>query len=335
MKKLLLGSALVGAVFFAGSSFAETKVSGYLETTIGFTSKKTSGTSDNSFPTGIGHETSIDLSTSKQLSNGLTMSAGFGVESGNQTDQYLKLASGGTYFAVGNDVTGVADNVSQEDFTPHIAQAWHDAGIGAGAITGTKTVHGGNGFYLVHSNDMLKIESVYSPDTSATDQTAASANGTGSGVSGTVTSGYDIAVSGGFGVPGLKVGYGISRAKASDDAVAANTEQEGDNYGIQYSNGPITVGYGNTENKPAASTTKTKITSYGIAYKVNDALSVGYYDGNVEVTGVATDESYKSLQVGYDLGGMGITVGYYTVSDIGGTAGSDREKLEIRTVTNF
>ena len=335
MKKLLLGSALASAVLFAGSSFAETKISGYLETTVGFTSTTTSGTPDNSLPTGIGHEVSIDLSTSKELSNGLKMEAGFGVENGDQTDQYLKLSSGGTYFAIGNDVTGVADNVSQEDFTPHIAQAWHDAGIGGGNIAGTKTTHGGNGFYLVHKNDNFTIESVYSPDLSASNTTAASANGVGQSSGAAASSGYDLAISGSFGVPGLKVGYGISRAKAGDDSVAANTEQEGDNYGIQYSTNGFTVGYGRTENKPVASTTKTEIKTYGVAYKVSDALSVGVYKGDVSVTGVAKDEEYQSAQVGYDFGGMGITLGYYTAETIGGTSGTDRDKLELRTVTKF
>jgi hypothetical protein len=337
MKKLLLGSALASAVLFSGSSFAETNISGYLETTVGFTSSTTTGTPDNSLPTGIGHEVSIDLSTSKELSNGLKMEAGFGIE--NQatggTDQYLKLSQGGTYFAIGNDVTGVADNVSQEDFTPHIAQAWHDAGIGAGAITGTNTTHGGNGFYLVHKNDNFTIESVYSPDLSATNTTAASANGAGQSSGAAASSGYDLAISGSFGVPGLKVGYGISRAKAGDDSVAANTEQEGDTYGVQYSMSGFTVGYGKTENKAVASTTKTEITTYGVAYKVSDALSVGVYKGDVSVTGTALDEEYKSAQIGYDFGGMGITVGYYTADTIGGTSGTDREKLELRTVTKF
>jgi hypothetical protein len=337
MKKLLLGSALASAVLFSGSSFAETKISGYLETTVGFTSTTTSGTPDNSLPTGIGHEVSIDLTTSKELSNGLKMEAGFGIENqaAGGTDQFIRLSSGGTSFAIGNDVDGVADNVSQEDFTPHIAQPWHDAGIGAGAITGTKTVHGYNGLYLVHKNDNFTIASVYTPDVSNTEATAASANGTGVSDGTAVKSGYDLAISGSFGVPGLKVGYGISRAKAGDDSVAANNEQEGDNYGIQYSMNGFTVGYGRTENKPATSSTKTEIKTYGVAYKVSDALSVGVYKGDVSVTGVAKDEEYQSAQIGYDFGGMGITVGYYTADTIGGTSGTDREKLELRTVTKF
>jgi hypothetical protein len=299
-------------------------------------SNKTSALADNSDPMSITNETTLDISTSSKLANGLTFSAGFGIENGTSapsgTDAYLKLSSGGTTFAVGNDVDGVADNVSQEDFTPHIAQALHDAGIGGGAITGVKTTHGSNGLYLIHEGAGFKVASVYSPNLTNDDTTGASANASRAAAD-KATSGYDIAISGDFGVPGLKLGYGISRAKAASDS--ANSEQEGTTYGAQYTMANVTVGYGNTKNKPAASTVETQITSYGIAYKVSDALSVGLYQADVDVDGVATDEGYKSAQIGYDLGGMGITVGYYQVDDIEGVAGTDREKIEIRTVSKF
>ena len=139
MKKLLLGSALAASVLLAGSSYAETKVSGYLETTINTKETKSAGVAGNSTPSTIGHEASIDLKTSKELDNGLTMSAGFGIENGTQADQYLKLTSGGTTFAVGNDVTGVIDNVGYEDFTGSIAQDTHTNGGAKGSLAGPNT----------------------------------------------------------------------------------------------------------------------------------------------------------------------------------------------------
>ena len=54
------------------------------------------------------------MASSKALTNGLSMSAGFAIEQDTTTvvtDQFLKLSSGGTSFAIGNDVSGVADNV--------------------------------------------------------------------------------------------------------------------------------------------------------------------------------------------------------------------------------
>ena len=327
MKKLLLGTAIASLV--TSAAFAETKVKGYLETTVGFSSSTTSSTADNANPTDIGHEVSIDLSTSKELDNGMSMSAGFGVENGTQTDQFLKLSSGGTTFAIGNDVTGVADNVSQEDFTPHIAQSFHDAAIGTGNIQGIETAHGGNGFYLIQDLGMAKVEYVYNPNTAAGNTTGASAN-TGRGT--TTGSGYDLAIKGNFGIEGLTAGYGISKVTA---ATSSQNDQEGKGYGIKYAYNNFTVGYGVTENQDVNTTTSDDVTSYGIAYSVNDQLSVGIYEAELEVEGVATNEEYQSVQVGYDLGGMGITLGYYQVENAGGTSGTDGDKLELRTVTKF
>jgi hypothetical protein len=328
MKKLLLGTAL--ATLVAGVASAETKISGYLETTIGFDSTKTTGVTEDSNPMGIGHEVSIDMSTSKELDNGMTMSAGFGTEDGTATDQYLKLSSGALTFAVGNDVMGVTDNVSQEDFTPHVAQDFHSVLHTGDKIDGVKTVHGGNGLYVSYKTDLAEISSVYSPDmqTAGTD----SINGTRAATSDSLASGYDIAIKGNFGVEGLTAGYGISKATAT---LASNADQEGKAYGAKYSAGAFTVGYGRVEGNDAGSTVDTTVSTYGVSYNVNDQISVSAAVGTVDKDGSATDEEHKTFQVGYDLGGMGITLGYYEAENVNYVAGTDVEKFEIRTVTKF
>jgi len=324
MKKLLLGSALAASVLLAGSSFAETKVSGYLETTINTKETSSTGVAGNSTPSTIGHETSIDLKTSKELDNGLTMSAGFGIENGNQADQYLKLSSGGTTFAIGNDVTGVADNVSYEDFTGSIAQDTHTNGGAKGNLSGVNTIHGKNALYLIQKTDLATIEAAFAPSVAAASTGASS-------VAGTAGSGYDLAVHGGFGIEGLKVGYGLSN-KQSDSSTAGDTE--GKTFGIKYSMSGITAGVGRTTNTTAAGV-DTQITEYGISYQISDQLSVGITDTSVEVDAVALDEELNSIQVGYDFGGMGVTLGYYQAENVGGVAGTDQESFEIRTVTKF
>ena len=324
MKKLLLGSALAASVLLAGSSFAETKVSGYLETTINTKESSTASVTGDSTPATIGHETSIDLKTSKELDNGFTMSAGFGIEKGDMADQYLKLTSGGTTFAIGNDVTGVADNVSYEDFTGSIAQDTHTNGGATGSLSGVKTNHGGNGLYLIQKMDLATIEAVYSPSTTS--------NTTGgSSVGGTSGSGYDLAVHGGFGVEGLKVGYGVSE-KTSD--TSSTGDIEGKTFGAKYSMSGLTVGAGRTTNTTAADV-DTEITEYGISYQINDQLSIGFTDTTLEKDAVALDEEFNSFQVGYDFGGMGITLALYQAENVGGVAGTDQESFEIRTVTKF
>jgi hypothetical protein len=328
MRKLLLGTSLASAMLVAGSAYAETKVSGYLETTINTRETVTSGNPADSSPATIGHETSIDLKTSKELDNGMTMSAGFGVEDGTSTDQYVTLTTGSTSISVGNDVSGVADNVSQEDFTPHVAQDFHSAGTG-GAIQGVNTAHGNNGIFLKHKADMATVEAVYSPTAQANNGTGASAiasNSTGVG------SGYDVAIHGSFGIEGLKAGYGMSKAQS---VTATENDQEGKAYGAKYTTGALSIGAGKNISQDVNTSVEETVTTYGVAYNVNDQLSVSASIGTYEKDGQANDEEYQSVQVGYDLGGMGITLGYYQVENVGGTSGSDNENLEIRTVTKF
>jgi len=322
MKKLLLGSALAASVLLAGSSYAETKVSGYLETTVTSKETKTAGVSGNSTPQNIGHEASIDLKTSKELDNGFTMSAGFGMQDGTQVDQFLKLSTGNTTFAVGSDVTGVADNVSQEDFTPHIAQSFHD--VGNGGLSGVKSVHGGNAFYLIQKMDILTFEGAYAP-------TQAGGTAAGSSTNGVTGSGYDLAVHGNLGVEGLKVGYGVS-----EESPVGDSSRQQDSYamGIKYAISGFTVGYGTSTNTNV-SNVSTQNQTAGISYKISDALSLGVYAGTVEKDGTSNDEENYSTQLGYDFGGLGLTVGYYTAEDIGGVRGTDAETFEVRTVTKF
>ena len=328
MKKLLLGTSLASAMLVAASAYAEVKVGGSLETTINTRETQTSSTVGNSSPATIGHETDLKLSTSKDLDNGMSLKAGFDIEDGTSTDQYVTLSAGATSFSVGNDVSGVADNVSQEDFTPYVAQDFHSAGTG-GNIQGIETSHGGNGFYVKHKGDMATVEAVYSPTAGASNGTAASGIVDHSSTKG---SGYDIAVHGNFGVEGLKVGYGMSKTQSD---VATENDQEGKGYGIKYAMGDITVGAGRTVNQDVNTSTEDKVTTMGITYNVNDQISIGVAQGTLEVEGQATDEEYQTIQVGYDLGGMVITAGLYQVENVGGTSGSDNENLEIRTVTKF
>jgi len=330
----LLSSALAASVLFTGASFAETKISGSLETTINTKSVKSAGVADNSGATNIGHEAVIKISTSKDLSNGLKMSAGFALDSSDSfaSDQFVTLTAGKTSFSIGSDVSGVTDNVSQEDFTPHVAQDFHSVSIGN--IDGVSTSHGNNGLYVKHTTDLLTFEGVYVPTVNANNDTGASTNSEASG------SGFDVAVKGSLGVEGLTVGYGISEQNADSVSAANAIKLKGTAYGVKYANGAITVGYGYTKNEDESYKTETRGVdtehqTYGVAYQINDQLSVSVAMGTADVSNIALDEEYRTVQVGYDFGGMGITAGYYEVENVAGASGTDQSVFEVRTVTKF
>jgi hypothetical protein len=97
----------------------------------------------------------------------------------------------------------------------------------------------------------------------------------------------------------------------------------------------ITIGGGINEN--TSGTTISNNYAYGISYAVNDALSLGYYEGEHDsgVSSNAQNEEYQSIQVGYDFGGLGVTAALYNLDNDGGVVGTDQEMFEVRTVTKF
>ena len=69
-------------------------------------------------------------------------------------------------------------------------------------------------------------------------------------------------------------------------------------------------------------------------------MSLSAITGKTEITNTngtktAEDETYKALQVGYNLGPVGVAAAYSKVYDIAGTSGNDAEQLSIRLSTKF
>jgi hypothetical protein len=68
-------------------------------------------------------------------------------------------------------------------------------------------------------------------------------------------------------------------------------------------------------------------------------LSLSAITGKTEITntGVATaeDESYKAVQVGYNLGPVGVAAAYSEIEDVAGAASQDAKQLSIRLSTKF
>jgi len=72
MKKLLLTTGLASAVLFSANAMAEVKIGAVLEWNIGSTEVASTGTKDSG-PTAIGFSSELDISASKDLSNGMKL----------------------------------------------------------------------------------------------------------------------------------------------------------------------------------------------------------------------------------------------------------------------
>jgi outer membrane receptor for ferrienterochelin and colicin len=138
-------------------------------------------------------------------------------------------------------------------------------------------------------------------------------------------------------IDGLTVvaGYEIESEATLQDAKSTT-------YGASYTMGEVSFGYQKTnndvrleshtdgENKTAADAIDYTGTHYGVAYKVSDALSIGFAVQNVDKKGTANDEEYQQVEAAYSLGALGIGMSYGQVENVNGVTGTDADQLMIR-----
>jgi hypothetical protein len=325
--KLLLTTALVGSVAFASSSFAETKVTGNIETTLNSTSQSGQA-SDRS----IGAETNIGLTTSKDLDNGLTATAGFLLENGASDTEYLVVGNDSFNIAIANDygnnlsstalphvsdqagtVAGVDSTVTYDNIEVANAHNAHHVALNVNGAGGTFTVR-------------------YTPSLGDTRTGASSIGDNGN-------SATEIMYSGNLGVDGLNVIIG--RGEEKSQVNTGKDDGRNDKYGISYNFGQFAAGIERQESETAA-TPATQVdqesNKASVTFAASDSLSLGlvYVETEKSTGGVqaSADEEIMMAQVGYNFGGLGIEISYADIDNAGNTSGSS-EALQIRTITKF
>ena len=118
------------------------------------------------------------------------------------------------------------------------------------------------------------------------------------------------------------------------DGTAHDQEQEGGAYGIKYSAGNLTVGYGKSFLAPEVSAIDSAAVEYyentgiSVGYAVNDDLTLSYTDETGErnyLTSTTTvyDIEVQSIQAAYSLGGATLSVARTDYENIGYADGVD------------
>ena len=355
-KTLLVTSALVGLV--ASSAVAQTTVSGSLEIISRNTTFDGTAATKQKSDSYLGRESQINIQNKGKLNvGGLEYAAGFSLEfDGGQTtaegssanttisneNLYIDIInpSSATTLTVGIDHIQNSKNTGLKTVTDFIDD------VGAGVISsnlvdlGAKTKEFmGVGITQGLGASNLTASLFYVPN----------ASNLGGGDTGTATNlsadnaAYEYGVKGNdvFGVKGLALEYWKNNRAKND--VADRADSTGRKYAVNYTYGDVTVGAIDavSENGTYAATTNIKNDTrlYSVSYAVNKDLSLSVIKGKTDITntGVATaeDETYKALQVGYNLGPVGVAAAYSKVSDLAGTAGQDGEQLSIRLSTKF
>ena len=338
-KQLLRTSALVAAASISTAAVADVKVSGYQEWNYLDAGAK--------FKSTLGSLTGLTFSGSGDMDNGIGYSVKYVLEGGSEAGHAITFDLGnGLKLGVGYDQSYGIETVKA--ISPYVNNRRADiTGAHRGLPTAARkplgpdvwdTSSGENAIGLSFKNDLAAISFGFTPVRDVNTSTDAIAT------SSATSSEYGTATSLGIKltpVDGLTVGFGAS---SEESDVAANADPKGTTIGFQYKIGSFAIGYQEIENIiDSASSTEdsVEIQEGGVAYKVNDALTIGVYAANMDYVTVAstTDNGVETgmgiVQVGYNLGPAVIQYDYADGSDLNGTKDTEYEIHKIKVKVNF
>jgi hypothetical protein len=359
MKKLMLTSALAGLALTA-SAIAQTTITGEIRVNHKAVGSEVNGGTTTTSGRGFGTEQQINFATKGKLNvGGLDYAAGFSLE--NDAQQAGNVFNENTFI----DLTNASSGTTLSFSVDHIQR--NDSDRSAGNIFGfapsefssgghTSLMSATPGPGVGQSQSVAVIQDIgkfgklsYNYAPTLTDKsTTVFTHGQGNSENFTETNekgGYEIGFVGNLGVQGLTVDYFTSKqVKMAGEAVKA----EGQNIGIRYNTGALTIGAARKVWNDNAAATKVETTekNYGIAYAVNNNLTIGLLHATAEndavgpvsssgfIPGVQT-QKLTAIQMGYNLGPVALTVGVAKNTDLNGVNGQDSDMIMTRLIGAF
>jgi len=360
MKKLTT-TALVTSLMLigAGSSFAQTTVSGNLNIGYRALSNDSGALSQQANFSGMTKESQLNIANKGSLNNGMTYAAGFSLEfdgqdgNANSTgwsneNTYIDLIAGKTTITIG------ADHIQNPDV--NLANI---LGIGYiamhGVVDSTGTAINGSypqaaasnysayGIGIVQNIDIGNLSINYTPSrASAVSSNDIFNNATASTYEAN-ESAYEIVFRGGLGVKGLTALASYMKSDAQDGETKSIA---GRRLAAQYNFGNITVGADwvkeeglNGATTGASADEERTGKGVGIAYAVTPNFSIGANYSKTDASEAGVDsgvtEKYKSVAIGYNLGPVALQVEAKRGSDIGNAAGVDADQIGLLLSTKF
>jgi outer membrane protein OmpU len=157
--------------------------------------------------------------------------------------------------------------------------------------------------------------------------------------SGAGQSAWDFAVTGSgesVNVDGLAwgLGYGIAEAGEQTNTAGSENEDEHSTAFVNYSMGSVTAGIQMSKIDKGGNAAKDQsVEAWGLAFNVNDDLSISYGEREIEYEGAGATadvtEDGEGFAVAYTMGSMKIAGNRNETSNNGGTGGSKDEMTEI------
>ena len=335
-KQLLRTSALVAAASISTAAVADVKVSGYQEWNY--------LDAGASFKSTLGALTGLTFSGSGDMDNGIGYSVKYTFEGGDEAGHAVTFDLGsGLKLGIGYDQSYGIETVKA--ISPYVNNRRADiTGAHRGLPTAARkplgpdvwdTSSGENAIGLSFKNDLAAISFGFTPvrdvntstDAIATSSATSSEYGTASSIGVKLTP-----------VDGLTIGFGTS---SEESDATANSDPKGTTIGFQYKIGSFAIGYQEIENiidSASATEDSVEIQEGGVAYKVNDALTIGVFAANINYLTVNTDNGVETgmgiIQVGYNLGPAVIQYDYADGSDLNSTKDTEYEihKVKIKVL---
>lgn len=359
MKKLLLTTAIAG-VMVSGSAFAQTTITGELRFNLKAVEQNSpAGTGSLR---GLGSEQQINFQTKGKLNvGGLDYAAGFAIE--NDGSQTTTLFNENTYMDLTNASSGTTlsisrDHIQRSDtdrsaavfvgFTPNefsdngTVKTLFNQTLGAG-VGQTQTIA------LLQKTPIGTLSYAYAPTGNAVASVTSGANPSGwasseQGAESDEESAYEYGFTGDFGVKGLNTYYFKSEQKKSTGVATQLRDAEAKSWGVAYNMGQFSVGYADKKYNFIQASAGAGLTAgtnditekhYGVAYAVDNNLTLGAIYAKADYTGSPANQKTKGVNIGYNLGPVALTVGYAKNTDIGATAGADSDVGMIRFIGAF
>ena len=347
MKKLLTTSALAGALTFvaATASVAQTTVSGSLDLTLRGQSFSASAgaASDNLF----GRETQINVANKGKLNNGMDYAAGFSLEfdgggslaegagSTSNENVYINFISGSTTLTVG------VDHIQnpKQDLLNSTIDVLDEAVTAAG--TAFDYSNGG----IAKESIGAGIVQTLAPGVTASVWYAPNARNEGTANDGAaISAGNDTSNANGNGVyeVGLRAknvgGSGIDVEawnSSREKGVNETSDETGRALSLNYTKSAFGAGATLIKNKSATSVEKD-IKLAHLTYAMSKELSASLVYGVVDLQNSTADEKLSGIQIGYNLGPVGVGIAVTKQENLGAAvAGGDVDMAVIKLGAKF
>jgi len=333
--KLLLTTAIASGMMISTAAFSDVKISGDIEQIYRSISYSLAA-QDKNGGAGLGAETNIAITYTGQLTNGLKVAAGSVLEDGTADTEFLTISGEMISVTFGQDAgnnlsSTVVPHVSDQDGTLFGTTATNNGGTAVSFLN----QYGG----VAHNTRHVSLDAKaaggtftarYSPSTD-TNRTS------DSGIDTTGKSATEILYAGSLGVAGLNVQVGQQIDYAKNSNVAGSDDAKLTKIGASYNFGQITVGADQQSyDDGSSSNSDTKSTRFAAVFAVNDQIKIGARYTKTDIDGTTADEKLKTIEIGYNLGGLGIELSYGQGENLGGSStATDIDVVQLRTRQAF